>query len=573
MNKKRLIYLAIISLTIITIIYICFNVENKKSEKCFAQSGILNLSGWNWKENKIIDLNGEWFFYPGTLVEDIDEKMTPLTKVVPHWWEEDKDLNTSAYGFGTYTLEINGLEPFGLYGIDIADEVTSYTLYVNNKKVISNGIPGKSKETYLPYWEQKTGIFQADRNGSAKFVIEIANFYYYRGGFWSSPKIGSVEDILENVQNGKNREVFLFTSILIWGLINLGLFITYKKNKATIYLSLFCFSIAFRTLLIGQRLIVNILPVYSWHVLVRLEYFLGYLLLPLFGLFVIHLFDIKLYSVWLKRFFYFFILYCFIIVLFPSNIYSTFMEPYKWAGLIFALYFAYLIYKANRSSLDGAELMLIAIAGMILSILKENIIGGLVSWMPYASLNFIFCFSLINFKQFLELIKKKEVLEASIIRDPLTGLFNRTYLMEIDSESIEVQNNQKRYFMFLDIDDFKYINDTYGHKIGDFILQEVGRRFKKVLRSKDIICRYGGDEFIIIIAAACTSEVRNIAERIINEIHQPFEKDRKIYHVGISIGISVVNGSMDNIDAYIKGSDEAMYMAKKKGKNQYFFID
>lgn len=403
--------------------------------------------------------------------------------------------------------------------------------------------------------------------------MEISNFHYYRGGFWSSPKIGSIKDTLQNAQDGKNREVFLFTSILILGFINLGLFMIYKKDKTTIYLALFCFSIAFRTLLIGQRIIVNIIPVYNWHVLVRLEYLLGYLLLPLFALFIIHLFKDESYFKWIKRFSYIFILCSFIIVLMPSKVYSAFMEPYKWTGLIFAIYFAYLIYKANKNGQDGAEFMMLAIAGMILSILKENIIGGLVSWMPYASLNFVFCFSIITFKRFLELVKQKEILEASIIRDPLTGLFNRTYIMKLDLKSMKMKTNSKKYFLFLDLDDFKYINDTYGHKVGDFILQEVGKRFKKIMRNKEIICRYGGDEFIIIGTADSNEDIRNITERIIYEVHQPFEKDGERYNVGISIGVSIENKCMDNIDDYIKSSDEAMYQAKKKGKNQYFFID
>lgn len=125
--------------------------------------------------------------------------------------------------------------------------------------------------------------------------------------------------------------------------------------------------------------------------------------------------------------------------------------------------------------------------------------------------------------------------------------------------------------MFLDLDSFKAINDNYGHKIGDFILQEAGERFKSIIRKTDVICRYGGDEFIIILTAENDDEVHSIAKRIIEITRQPYNKDELSYYVGVSIGITKCEGNIHNIDHLIKRSDEAMYEAKNRGSNQYVF--
>jgi len=545
--------------------------EYDKVDSCYAKNGVLALESWNCSINEMVDLNGEWRFYPNMLKKDLKPETPSKYKVVPHWWESDPDLMFSPFGFATYQLEIRGLKPYALYGLHIADEVTSYTLFANGKKVISNGKVSEKREAYTPQWHSATGVFQADKNGIVQLVLEISNFDYYRGGFWNSPKIGSVGAILAYIHIAKIRETFLFTSIFIMAVINLGLFFIYRKDKTTLYFSLFCFSICLRTLLIGQRIIADITSIFNWYILVRLEYLFGYLLLPLFGLFVIHLFESSPYSKILKRFWEIFIFFCFIVSLtFPNRIYSAFMEPYKWGGFLLSSYFIYLIYSACRKGQTGSRLMLFAVVGMMISILKEIFIGGLVSWVPFASLNFIICFSLITFQRFINVIKKNEVLETRIILDPLTELYNRTYLMELDKKYFSQMDNHNKYMMFLDLDHFKDINDNFGHKIGDFILQETGRRLKNILCDTSIICRYGGDEFIIIVDSEAYSDAVNVAEKIIETIGQPYEKDGISYKIGVSIGIAESNISITNIEVLIKYSDEAMYIAKKKGGNQYF---
>lgn len=546
--------------------------ESKESTAPHANNGILNLENWNWSESKIIQLNGEWNYYPSLLREDLNADTISSVKRVPHFWETDSDLNYSPYGYATYRLQITGLEPLSIYGLEILDEVTAYRLFANDVLAASNGIVSKESSTYLPYWHPEQSVFQADENGKVELTMEIANFAYYRGGFWNSIKMGNINDIFAEVNRGKMLDLFLFTSIFIVGLLNFFLFLIYQRDKTILYFALFCFCMSIRILLIGQRLISDIIPISNWNMLVRLEYLLGYLLLPLFGLFVNNLFE-KYFHPIHKYVFKIFIICCFIVVLIlPNSVYTAFLVPYKWLSVVFVLYITYLFTKAIIERQSAGKLMIFVALGMIISIFKEVFLGGTMSWMPFGTLIFIICFSLITFHRFLSVLRENDILETKVVLDPLTGLYNRNYLMEFEQNSSSIQKSQKKYIMFLDLDRFKEINDTYGHKTGDYILQEIGQRLRNYLRNTDIICRYGGDEFIIIFDSRL-EDIKTIADRIIQIIQEPFEVNENSYSVSVSIGISEINDKTQNIETLIKNSDKAMYEAKRNGGSQYFFWD
>lgn len=571
MNKQRnSLVLLIFIMAFMSFTYIFFISESKSSAESFARKGNISLKNWNWSKDEIVKLNGMWRCYPNLLKDDIDEKDIPKFEKVPGSWEDYTDINLSPYGFCTYSLKVEGLKSLEIYGIELPDQVTAYNLFANNKKIASNGIVSNEFETYMPQWKPSTSVFQTDKNGQVELIMEIANFEYYTGGFWNSIKIGKVEDILSYSNKNKAIDMFIFSTEFIIGLFSLGLFFIYRKDKTTLFFAVLCFTNSFRTLLISQRLISHMGPQLSWYVFVRLEFLSAYIILPIWGLFIIHLFEIKKYSIYIKRFFYSYILFCFFLTLItPNKIYSSFIEPNKWFIILFALYFLFCIIRANINRQEGAEIMIYGVFGIIVSMVQEIFIRGPVSWMPFASLNFVICCLLITLQQFLSIIRKNDILEAKVILDPLTGLYNRAYLTKIENTFFSNNNNQNKYMMFLDLDRFKYINDTFGHKIGDFILQEMGGRLRNALRNTDIIFRYGGDEFIIIVTAENNNEIVKIAYRIIDEVKKTFVKDENVYNIGVSIGITKSDEKLNNIEALIKSSDKAMYIAKRNGGNQY----
>ncbi|MGP7815743.1 diguanylate cyclase domain-containing protein [Niallia sp. 01092] len=178
--------------------------------------------------------------------------------------------------------------------------------------------------------------------------------------------------------------------------------------------------------------------------------------------------------------------------------------------------------------------------------------------------------------QILDISKRKtleEELKKLAYTDHLTDLSNRKAL---DRHLHKAIARSKRHqhtlaIMFIDLDDFKIVNDTLGHHAGDVLLMEVADRFHKSIREEDYIARIGGDEFIIVFEETNKIEMKKITERIIHSVSKPYVINQMEASITLSIGISLYPDDSDNKDKLIAYADKAMYMAKDKGKNQYHF--
>ncbi len=127
--------------------------------------------------------------------------------------------------------------------------------------------------------------------------------------------------------------------------------------------------------------------------------------------------------------------------------------------------------------------------------------------------------------------------------------------------------------MYLDLDKFKATNDTLGHEAGDTLLREVTRRISTALRSSDTLGRFGGDEFVLLCEDIEPEHAVQIAERIVRVMREPFDLDGRQVHATISVGIAISEEHGRNADALIRGSDQAMYEAKRQGGNRVEVYD
>lgn len=155
--------------------------------------------------------------------------------------------------------------------------------------------------------------------------------------------------------------------------------------------------------------------------------------------------------------------------------------------------------------------------------------------------------------------------------DPLTGLCNRLLLNDRLDHAINHAErfNQSISLIFCDLDNFKPINDTYGHTVGDEILKRVAHFLKDILRKDDTVCRFGGDEFVILLEDLHSFEYLNdILYRINALTHTPCVIDGNTISIGMSIGASIYPDDGVTQEALIKSADSAMYKAKNRGKNR-----
>ena len=168
---------------------------------------------------------------------------------------------------------------------------------------------------------------------------------------------------------------------------------------------------------------------------------------------------------------------------------------------------------------------------------------------------------------YIRLRKTKAAMEKLSLRDPLTNLYNRRYFGEVSQHAFSafVRDGQLFSIIMLDLDNFKNINDTYGHKFGDTVLQHVAGILQGQSRTSDVVSRFGGEEFIILLRNTNSSGARVHAENIRVKIEkQPIDS----IYITTSIGVAMVTENDANIEEVIKRADEALYRAKAKGKNQ-----
>ena len=164
-----------------------------------------------------------------------------------------------------------------------------------------------------------------------------------------------------------------------------------------------------------------------------------------------------------------------------------------------------------------------------------------------------------------------ETLSKQATHDPLTGLFNRRYLDQILYGEIAhaLQSGALVGILMADVDHFKQVNDRYGHKAGDLMLHSLGELMKSCVRTADIVCRYGGEEFVIIMPGASEQTVRKCAE----EIRAKFQElclvfDGHEIRATISLGAAIFPLHGSNVDEVFVHADRAMYRAKQEGRNR-----
>ncbi|AZR82214.1 hypothetical protein AYJ59_07920 [Thiomicrospira sp. S5] len=156
--------------------------------------------------------------------------------------------------------------------------------------------------------------------------------------------------------------------------------------------------------------------------------------------------------------------------------------------------------------------------------------------------------------------------------DPLTNLPNRYYLDTELKHQLEKNPHHEYSLMFLDLDNFKNINDNFGHETGDTVLTEVSKRFKALLHKTDSVIRFGGDEFVIIVHST-SNDVSTLAHSFIKSLSLPFHIDDMRFNLGMSIGIAQYPQDGDTLKTILSRADMAMYHAKKHKNAVAFFSE
>ncbi|GAA1821167.1 diguanylate cyclase [Planosporangium flavigriseum] len=192
-----------------------------------------------------------------------------------------------------------------------------------------------------------------------------------------------------------------------------------------------------------------------------------------------------------------------------------------------------------------------------------------------ASTGLVVARQLAAFADNAQLLKERDALATRLhemaFTDSLTGLANRALFLDRLGEAVlrSRQDGSRVSVLLVDLDDFKPVNDRFGHAAGDAILIEVAARLRGCVRSTDVVARLGGDEFAVLLEQAPPDGYTTTAERIVQAISAPFRVAGNDVRVGASVGVAVVRADADDASSLLQRADEAMYTAKLGGKGMF----
>ena len=164
-------------------------------------------------------------------------------------------------------------------------------------------------------------------------------------------------------------------------------------------------------------------------------------------------------------------------------------------------------------------------------------------------------------------------LQHQAFYDRLTGLPNRALLLNRLEQTITAAHRRKTSFAvaFVDLDQFKPINDSAGHEAGDAVLREIAARLRQCVRESDIVARYGGDEFVLLLLDSTDQGLQRVASAILEAAAQPILWQETQFKISASVGFAMFPSDGDSAKALLDVADAAMYRAKQAGRNRVDF--
>ena len=199
-----------------------------------------------------------------------------------------------------------------------------------------------------------------------------------------------------------------------------------------------------------------------------------------------------------------------------------------------------------------------------------------VSRNPALAEMFVFVRDLTEFKALeAERARSEEQIRKLAFLDPLTQLPNRRLLSDRMTQAMAIARRNQRHcaLLYIDMDNFKNLNDTLGHEVGDLLLKQVGERLKACVREEDTVARIGGDEFVVMLTSLASEteesehQVRQLGGKLLDTLNQPYQLDVHVYHSTPSIGATLFLDDSEGVDAIFKRADSAMYQVKTSGRN------
>jgi PAS domain S-box-containing protein len=287
---------SVLILILLLLIASC-NSDFFNKDQPLAKNGVLDLKSWDLARDGAINLDGEWMFYWNRLYEpgDFNKPDQPEGTgyiQLPRIWNgyQVDEFELTGHGFATYRLEIRLDHPGERLGLKVLDMATAYRLWINDQLIAENGLVAKDPHAMNPQFHPKFVVIDSPAD-KLVLTLQVSNFHHKKGGAWESILFGLESEVRKKRERELGFELLMFGCLLIIGFYHLGLYILKRNDPAPVFLAMVCFFTGLRTLLVGERFLIDLFPHFNWELHQKLEYVSFYLSITFFALFLRSLFS------------------------------------------------------------------------------------------------------------------------------------------------------------------------------------------------------------------------------------------------------------------------------------------
>ncbi|MCL6611565.1 MAG: response regulator [Peptococcaceae bacterium] len=411
-----------------------------------AVDGVLDLTGWDFQRQGVVQLEGCWEFYWEQLLTPGDFESEPQKTgfiEVPGLWngytvsEGGAARRLSGDGYATYRLIIKTSAQNDLLALKILDFATSYRLWVNGKLLASNGRVGKNEAEASPQAFPLLVNFVNDRQ-EIDLVLQIANFTHSKGGIWTGISLGTAGQIQALRERQIAGGLFLGGALAIMAVYHLGLFMLRRKDRSTLFCALLCLLVAVRSSVTGEIVILDLFPGIGWHLLYVLQYLAFYLAVPVFGQFIHLLYPDETSRRFTRSGWVIAALFSLTVIVFPVKIYSKFILWYELYTILFLLYTALVVLvRAALKKREGAAYFILGAVAMALAAVNDTLVANDVLDGPY-----VIDFALFIFLFFQALVLSMRFSRAFATVEKLSGeleAYSRTLEQKVRERTSDLE--------------------------------------------------------------------------------------------------------------------------------------
>lgn len=562
--KKYFLLLTVI----ILILSIFIPVNNISSSNISAEDGVISFPDYNLLKEDNAMLDGQWDLYYNELLspDDLKNRKPDTFYNIPG--RLSSQIDNARTGYMTLHLKINVPED-DVYGIYFSEIFTSAKIWINGINYGGYGTVAESldeeKASYKPQY-----LYFPSENKEIDIVINTSVYREIKP-YLRSPIFGLKDNIMKINLMKVSMDGLTIGVMLIMIIINAGFFFASTRKKRHIYFSAICFILILRCLVFNSRLLVQFFPGTPYELISKIAAITFYLWVALYIFFLNDVFDNKIKIVKpAAAFGTFFTLLC----IFTSNmVYDNIQIISHIIIAGFIIYLLWFILKEIKNKNKKAQLNFLSFIILCIAAINDILVNNAVVPNQYSALYggilFVIMELLYIFTDYQKIMKKLENLN----RDGLTTLYNNKYIKTLLSQLIQRYINWKERFslLMIDIDNFKSINDTYGHMFGDRVILDVATILLAISDDKGYAGRFGGDEFILILPGADEKEAFDTGMEIMKKLEHLNELNHAENPISVSIG--VYENTCTSVQDCMNNADYAMYKSKTGGKNQISMIN